>query len=571
VHTDREPSQINPRRLARLGTVTSSRLSPTRLAVLLSGLVAAFALLVAPARAGTYVVSTCKAPNGLLAATNSWSYTPWAASIDHWIDTCPAGGVRLTMDPDKVHPKDDTLTARWSAPANTFIVGYTYWRSVQVGAGTWYFFSAIERRGSIEEWVGPSCRGDTCKGIGSPSTPLAAANRWDRTPPQPVTAIGLYLSCGYSTASEPDCPKAKPAIDVVMHRADITLSDDLAPTFAAAPSGGLLDTTRTLTGKQAVAYQATDKGGGVASASVEVDGRVATTVAVSSGTCKTPYTTAVPCPLTASGTINFDTASVPDGDHQVRILLTDAAGNITPWGPVKIRTYNTPVDTSCVPDPVVTSGATLTARTQRVALSRSSHPKPVTRLTVEYGRKTQVRGVLRGADGAPIANTPLCLVWRENGTAETWTPLARTTTGLDGSYTVPLPTGSSREMLAIYRVGQGAVIGRTVLQVRPTVSAKARRRVLHNGQVLQITGKLSGGPYPHRGVVLNLQAIRDGRWQGFANSFRTDSNGRFKFRYRFTRTLGVQRYRMRIRAVAQAGYPYISGFSKRLTIRVVGS
>jgi hypothetical protein len=538
-----------------------------------SGTLAALALALPAAHAGTYQVSTCKSPNGLTASTTDWSFSPYAASIDHWVNSCPRGGVRLTLDPDTVHPKDDTLTGWWTAPANTWIVGYTFWRSVQVGAGSHYFMTQIERHGTIEEWVGPQCRGDSCTGIGTPSTPLAASNRWDRTPPQPVNAIGLYLSCGYYTADDPDCPKAKPAMDVVLHRADITLSDDLAPAFPAAPAGSLLDTSRSLTGVQQVSYQATDRGGGVSSVAVEVDGKVASTTAVTDtpGTCKTPYTVAVPCPLTASGTLQFDTSSVPDGDHQLRVLLVDAAGNVTPWGPVTIRTYNTPQDTSCVADPVITAGSTLTARTMRVPLSPTSHPKPVPRLTTEYGRKTQVTGTLKGADGAAIPNAPVCIVWRDGGTGGTFTPLARTTTGADGSFTVALPTASSKDIVAIYRVGGGAVVGRTYLQVRPTVRAKPRRSVLHNGAVLLITGRLTGGPYPHRGVVLNLQAIRDGRWQGFANSFRTDSKGRFKFRYRFTRTLGVQRYRMRIRAYAQAGYPYVTGFSKRMTIRVVGS
>jgi hypothetical protein len=553
--------------------VTSPRAVPLRLTLLVVGVLAALALPVPSAHAGTYTVSTCKAPDGSAASTSDWTFAAYAPSIDHWINTCPRGGVRLTLDPDTVHPKDDTLTARWTAPANTFIVGYTFWRSAQVGAGSHYFMTQIERRGTIEEWVGPSCRGDSCTGIGTPSNPLAASNRWDRTPPQPVNAIGLYLSCGYYAADEPDCPKTKPSMDVVMHRADITLSDDLAPSFATAPAGPLLDTTRTLSGQQSVSYQANDRGGGVAGVGLEVDGRVVQTSSVTDtpGTCRTPYTAAVPCPLSTSGSLAFDTGSLPDGDHQVRLRLTDAAGNVTPSPAVTIRTYNTPPDTSCAADPVITTGATLTARSMRVPLSPTSHPKPVTRLTVEYGRKTQLIGVLQAADGSPIANAPLCIVWRENGTGETFAPLARATTGPDGSYTVAVPPGPSREMLAIYRVGGGAVIGRAIVQVRPTVTAKPRRHVLHNGSVLRITGKLNGGPYPHRGVVLNLQAIRDGRWQGFANSFRTDSKGRFSFRYRFTRTLGVQRYRMRIRAYAQAGYPYITGFSKRMTIRVVGT
>jgi hypothetical protein len=232
-----------------------------------------------------------------------------------------------------------------------------------------------------------------------------------------------------------------------------------------------------------------------------------------------------------------------------------------------------PPDASCAPEPAITGGtATLEAGSVRVPRRAPKvAPRPRTRLTVGFGTATQVTGVLRDAAGTPIADASLCVVSRPDDQSGPYLPLRRVTTGPDGSYAVPVPTGPSREILAIYRPGEFAVVGRTLVKVKPSLTARAHRRSLRNGQVLVITGRLRGGPFPKRGVTLNLQAVRDGRWAGFADPFRTDAEGHFRFRYRFTRTLGVQRYSMRIRAGAQAGYPYVSGFSKRMSIRVTGA
>src|SRR3954471_3845506 len=114
VHSDRELAWKGPGSLARLAPVTSPRSLPRRLVLLVSGTLAALALALPAAHAGTYQVSTCKSPNGLTASTTDWSFSPYAASIDHWVNSCPRGGVRLTLDPDTVHPKDDTLTGWWT-------------------------------------------------------------------------------------------------------------------------------------------------------------------------------------------------------------------------------------------------------------------------------------------------------------------------------------------------------------------------------------------------------------------------------------------------------------------------
>jgi hypothetical protein len=554
--------------------VPRSSALPTWRPLLLAVLCAAVLLAWSPsARAGSYVIYQCRTPSGTAAGTTGLSTAAWAPSIDHWGSTCPVGGYNLQLAPGVLHPKDDNMTTLFTAPANTMITAYSFYRSVVVGQGTHYFYSTVERANGTETRVGTSCRGDGCKGVGTTSTPLSPSNLYVGKPATPLQAVGLYLSCGYYTDEDPDCAAATPAISAMLYRADITLFDGSAPAFVTTPAGPLLSTTATLTGSQSVSFQVGDKGGGVALVGVEIDGNVVASGVFGDGahTCAPPYTAPVPCPLAAGGTLSFDTSKVTDGTHRLRMLVRDAGGNETAWGPITIKTYNTPPDLSCVPSPVVTTAGTLKAALSPAPSRRVPHPKGSASLTVPYGAGTVVGGTLRDAAGHTVAGASVCLATQEDGTSGPFTPIAKVTTAANGTFGARVPTGSSRSIVVIARVSGGAVVGTARLRVKPRITARPARKSLHNGQVLIISGRISGGPIPQRGVALNLQAVRDGRWQGFADAFRTTADGTFRFRYRFTRTLGVQRYRLRIRAYAQAGYPYQTGFSRAMTIRVRGS
>jgi hypothetical protein len=51
---------------------------------------------------------------------------------------------------------------------------------------------------------------------------------------------------------------------------------------------------------------------------------------------------------------------------------------------------------------------------------------------------------------------------------------------------------------------------------------------------------------------------------------RTDPAGRWAIPYRFKRTRGVQRYRFRARLPHETNYPFVTGKSRSLTVRVRG-
>jgi hypothetical protein len=94
------------------------------------------------------------------------------------------------------------------------------------------------------------------------------------------------------------------------------------------------------------------------------------------------------------------------------------------------------------------------------------------------------------------------------------------------------------------------------------------RRVL-NGQTVTFRGRLATLPVPAGGKLIELQAYVSGRWQTFTTT-RSDQAGRFQAAYRFQRTRGTQRYRFRARIPSEAGYPFATGASGRVSVLVKG-
>jgi hypothetical protein len=108
-----------------------------------------------------------------------------------------------------------------------------------------------------------------------------------------------------------------------------------------------------------------------------------------------------------------------------------------------------------------------------------------------------------------------------------------------------------------------------MVRVPAAGSLKVKRRHLLNGQVARFSGVVHSAPLPAGGKLVELQVRLSGRWQTFRTR-RTDVTGRWSIPYRFRRTTGVQRYRFRLRLPSEAGYPFATGTSQPLAIKVRG-
>ena len=101
--------------------------------------------------------------------------------------------------------------------------------------------------------------------------------------------------------------------------------------------------------------------------------------------------------------------------------------------------------------------------------------------------------------------------------------------------------------------------------VMPTL--RLTRSSLSNGHSVGFRGRIPGPGNDGRGVT--LQAKVGKKWRSF-KQLQTDSNGRFRGKYRFTQTHGTVLYVFRALVKKQGGYPYSPGASQKRKLLVRG-
>jgi hypothetical protein len=107
------------------------------------------------------------------------------------------------------------------------------------------------------------------------------------------------------------------------------------------------------------------------------------------------------------------------------------------------------------------------------------------------------------------------------------------------------------------------------LRVRAQTSLTASKRRLRNGETVVLRGTLKGA-VPATGKLLTLQARIPGGWRTFGTSRARAKDGRWSYRYRFTRTSTTSRYTFRAVVPRDAGFPYVTGTSRHLSVVVLG-
>ena len=368
----------------------------------------------------------------------------------------------------------------------------------------------------------------------------------------------------------------KPAV----FNASFDLRDDVAP--AGGVIGSSVD-ARSWSGVTHLSFNAADQGGGLYRAILEVDGAEAMAWPLGSPTtCAdigpdpaiNEFAAALPCPTRIDGgTLPVDARQLPQGDHTVRILLEDAAGNRTPiFGPVT-RTITSSEAIGPGSDPALRGAANGDGASDLARLSAHWGKRGSRTLLVSrFGRAHVVRGRLRTADGAPIANAAIDMVSKTTAVnARELAKRAGPKTGADGGWRVALPQGvSSRDVTFRYRSHVNDTIAAASASVRLRVRAglhlAIHPRRARQGQAIHFDGRLLGGPLPRGGKqVVLLARASSGGWVRF-NVVRTDGGGRFRTIYRF-RQAGTALYRFRALSLSEAAYPYLAGGSNVVKVR----
>jgi hypothetical protein len=204
---------------------------------------------------------------------------------------------------------------------------------------------------------------------------------------------------------------------------------------------------------------------------------------------------------------------------------------------------------------------------RQVVRRRSKVLAPATQ--VRSGGRAVVAGRLFNRDGQGIAGAEIRVLSSSAISPEQL--VAVVSTDAAGRYRYSAAGNTSRTLRFVYP-GSPLVLP-SERAIRMTVPAlttlRVNRKRLLNGQAVTFSGRLRTHPAPPQGKLVELQVRLSDRWQTFRTS-RTDAAGRWAIRYRFKRTRGVQHFRFRARLPAEASYPFATGGSRPLTVRVRG-
>jgi hypothetical protein len=326
------------------------------------------------APAGTLTVYSCTTPTGTWTGMTGW--TSSASAVVQGQDpgiatTCTAAKQQFTLEYGATQlPVGPGNWLSWSfaAPAGTSIHSISVPRSVDLG---WPIVNDIDGRPYVYdawhdndvsanqlEFLFPARNGDM-SGVNYAPVLSRENISW--------SSISLRLRCWESMGSGNCQPyRAK----VLIPRATIGLTDNSGPNGTV--SAGTLSGASPVRGVGDLAFHATDVGTGVYRSILGVDGQEVDRRVVddAGGTCADvepgngdayEFGSPQPCPTDVSGTVDFDTSSLLDGGHTVRLSLEDAAGNASIVYDGSFTTHNAPVNvTSPAVSGTLLAGSVLT-------------------------------------------------------------------------------------------------------------------------------------------------------------------------------------------------------------------
>jgi hypothetical protein len=188
---------------------------------------------------------------------------------------------------------------------------------------------------------------------------------------------------------------------------------------------------------------------------------------------------------------------------------------------------------------------------------------------VAFGSEVTIGGRLENREGQALPDAEVQVLSRSATSPEQLVGILRT--DAQGNYAYNTQAGSTRTLRFFYHGTPPTLptAGEVALFVPAASTIRARPRRVRNGQAVHFVGRLRSLPPPAAGKLIELQVVLSGEWQTFRTTL-TDAQGGWSLSYRFRRTCGLTRYRFRARVPAEAGYPFESGLTRPVKVRVRG-
>jgi hypothetical protein len=274
-------------------------------------------------------------------------------------------------------------------------------------------------------------------------------------------------------------------------------------------------------------------------------------------------------------TARIDDASLPPGTYLLRATARDQAANqnsTDKWVDGRPVAINLPLRM-----PTGIRAGVIGRRIERTTVKRRGKRRRVRRevptfepsARVAFGSQVTVGGRLENRDGQPLPDAEVQVLSRSATSPEQLVGVLRT--DAHGSFSYTTQAGSTRTLRFVYH-GTPLTLptaSEVALFVPAASKIRARPPRVRNGQAVHFVGRLRSLPPPAAGKLIELQVVLSGDWQTFRTTL-TNARGGWRVPYRFRRTCGLTRYRFRARIPAEAGYPFETGLTRPIEVRVRG-
>jgi hypothetical protein len=320
--------------------------------------------------------------------------------------------------------------------------------------------------------------------------------------------------------------------------ADLLLTNTSAPA-ASGFSGSLLSPNAH--GTADLAFTATDPNGpGVYTVTVQVDGNTAyhatpntnqglcASVATDSTTGALMFDTQQPCLQTETVDIPVDTTTLADGQHDLKVIVADAAGNSSTVLDQTITTQNSTTVSSLLPSPPAASAAPVYS----LALNRATErlTRGVRRL---YNRSSlRFAGTLKDSSGVAAPGVPVSL-WAQPAAGGEFSEVAHTIANAAGAWTLTAPRGSSRLLHIVAGAKAQAASAVNSVSVRETVTPLLTLHVTTpGGGRIVFSGRLAIAPLGAPRPLVFIQTRGPDGWEVVGSPIRVGTDGTFRYVYR---------------------------------------
>ena len=530
------------------------------------------------ARAGTWTLVSCMQPDGRPAPTEGWSTSATGAVGPDSGDTntCEQGGSlgAVTSGEAPQHPYEGPEWV-FTAPAGSTIAGGSVTATLTSPHGQAWLSTPNATYDSAD--VLANCQYNlACGGGGTLSGTFPIAHPGGTNLYATAVCVGPYEGAT-------SCP-ASGGLDagIYLSSADIALSNSATP-IASGLGGTLLNPNAQ--GTQELTFNASDPGGpGVYLTTAQIDGKTVYSgtpnnnegkcvpVGSSGGTLMFDYSQ--PCRTSESVDLPINTAALADGQHVLKVMIEDAAGNTSVVYDGTITTKQ-PSNGSlgALPGPgmggaslglSVGVGAPNGADASEAAQLRLGVRQRITRTFTH--RALRLTGRLLNTQGHPIAGAALDVTQQVAGSRRTQV-VAHTRTGADGSFIARVPAGPSRLIEVAYRAFSADTGYAAEAKIEESVCAGVRLIIAPRRTSSEGTIALSGqvlGPVPRQGVIVDLLVHYRGRWEPFRTP-RTDAAGHFVVSYQFQGALGRFPFRAEVPS-SQADFSFARGVSEVVNV-----